>query len=162
MEVSDARGLRWRAMLQDHMARRTCFREQYYTGTRRYISGREECRKYQSETIYKFVMVSHQYLWMHVFVWARVFCGTRKYQYASVDCSGVIRKIHMREYRWRKDSYHDRLLIYNAFLVPVIASECCWVLVNATGFQWVLVSARKSQWLQMWASEFQWVPVSAS
>ena len=41
MDVSEPRGLRWRAMLQDHMARRTCFREQYYTGTRRYyVSGK--------------------------------------------------------------------------------------------------------------------------
>ena len=28
-----------------HMVRRTCFREQYYTGTRRYMSAREEGRR---------------------------------------------------------------------------------------------------------------------
>ena len=41
MDVPWTRGLRWRAMLIFHMARRTCFREQYYTGTRRYsVSGK--------------------------------------------------------------------------------------------------------------------------
>ena len=49
--VSEPRGLRCRAMLQDHMARRTCFREQYYTGTRKYICVRESCRQYEAETI---------------------------------------------------------------------------------------------------------------
>ena len=34
---------------------------------------------------------------MHVFVWARVFCGTRKHQSASVDCSGTIKKFHLTE-----------------------------------------------------------------
>ena len=45
--------------VKDHMARRTCFREQYYTGTRRYISVMEDCRQYQGETMYMFVMVFH-------------------------------------------------------------------------------------------------------
>ena len=40
-----------------------------------------------------------QYLRIHQFVWARVLCGTRYYQSASVDCSGVIQKIHMRKIR---------------------------------------------------------------
>ena len=41
MDVSGPRGPRWRAMISYHMARRTCFREQYYTGTRRYsVSGK--------------------------------------------------------------------------------------------------------------------------
>ena len=44
-------------------------------------------------------MVIHQYLWMHVFVWARVLCGIRYYQSAPMDCSGVIQKIHMRKIR---------------------------------------------------------------
>ena len=84
-------------MLQDYMARRTCFREQYYTDTRRYICVREDCRQYQAETICDFVMVFHQYLRIGEFVWDLVLCGTRYYQSASVDCSGVIQKIHMRE-----------------------------------------------------------------
>ena len=41
MDVSGPRGPRWRAMSSYHMARRTGFREQYYTGTRRYsVSGK--------------------------------------------------------------------------------------------------------------------------
>ena len=91
------RGLRWRAMLQDHMARRTCFREQYYTGTRKYICVREDCRQYEAETMCKFEMVFIKYLRIGQFVWARVLCGTRSYQSASLDCSGVIQKIHMRK-----------------------------------------------------------------
>ena len=39
----------------------------------------------------------HQYLRIGQFVWARVLCGTRYYQYASLDCSEVMWKIHMRE-----------------------------------------------------------------
>ena len=87
-----------------------CFREQYYTGTRRYISVREDCRQYQGETICKFVMVYHQYLRMHVFVWAGVFCGTRHYQSASVDCSGVTQKIHMRKIRLHQGMVYDAKL----------------------------------------------------
>ena len=80
-----------------YMARRTCFREQYYTGTRRYICVREDCGQYQGETMCIFVMVFHQYLRIGQFVWDLVLLGTRYYQSASVDCSGVIQKIHMRE-----------------------------------------------------------------
>ena len=43
------------------------------------------------------VMVYHQYLRIHKFVWARVLCGTIYYQSVSLDCSGVIQKIQMRE-----------------------------------------------------------------
>ena len=42
-----------------YMARRTCFKEQYYTDTRRYICVREDCRQYQGETMYILVMVFH-------------------------------------------------------------------------------------------------------
>ena len=42
-------------------------------------------------------MVFHQYLWIYVFVWARVLCGTRRHQSASLDCSGVIQKINVRK-----------------------------------------------------------------
>ena len=80
-----------------YMARRTCFKEQYYTDTRRYICVREDCRQYQGETMCIFVMVFHQYLRIDQFVWARVLLGTRYYQSAFVDCSGVIQKIHMRD-----------------------------------------------------------------
>ena len=63
----------------------------------KYICGREDCRQYQGETMCKFVMVFYQYLRIGQFVWARVLSGTRYYQSASMDCSGVIRKIHRRE-----------------------------------------------------------------
>ena len=101
-------------MLQDHMARRTCFREQYYTGTIRYICVREDCRQYEAETMCIFVMVFLQYLWIDQFVWARVLCGTRMHQSASLDCSGA-QKIHMREigpvqgveHDDKNDKFHD-------------------------------------------------------
>ena len=82
-----------------HMALRTCFKEQYYTDTRRYICVREDCGQYQAETMCNFVMVFHQYLRIDQFVWALIFCGIRYYQFASWDCSGVIKKIHMRKIR---------------------------------------------------------------
>ena len=47
--------------------------------------------------MYIFVMVFHEYLRIGQFVWDLVLLGTRYYQSASVDCSGVIQKIHMRE-----------------------------------------------------------------
>ena len=37
-----------------HMARRTCFREQYYIGTRRYYVGKGDGEQYQGETTYSF------------------------------------------------------------------------------------------------------------
>ena len=40
-----------------------------------------------------------EYVRIHQFVWARVLCGTRYYQSASLDCSGTIQNIHMREIR---------------------------------------------------------------
>ena len=48
-----------------------------------------------------------QYLWIYVFVWDRVLCGTRKHQSASVDCSGVIQKIHTRKIRLDQGRVHD-------------------------------------------------------
>ena len=54
-----------------------------------------------------FVMVFHEYLWIDQFVWARVFCGTRYYQSASVGCSGTIQKIHMRKIRRDQGFVHD-------------------------------------------------------
>ena len=58
---------------------------------------REDSRQIPGETIYAFVMVIHQYLWIDQFVWALVVCGIRYYQSASMDCSGAIQKIHMRK-----------------------------------------------------------------
>ena len=46
-----------------------------------------------------FVIVIHQYLWIDQFVWALVVCGIRYYQSASMDCSGDVKKIHMRKIR---------------------------------------------------------------
>ena len=106
MDVSQPR-VRADAHDEFHMARRTCFREQYYTGTRRYFTARDEGRVRPGETKYTFVMVFLEYLWMHVFVWARVFCGTRYYQSASVDCSGTIQKIHIRKIRRGQGIVHD-------------------------------------------------------
>ena len=61
-------------------------------------------------------MVFHQYLWIFVFVWARVLCGTRKHQSASVDCSGVIQKINARKIRRDLDLVHDEdFLIFHGF-----------------------------------------------
>ena len=93
MDLSGPRGPRWRAMSSFYMARRTGFREQYYTGTRRYKCVREDWRQYQCETICSFAMVVRPYLWINVFVWADFFCGIRYYQFASLDCSGAIQKI---------------------------------------------------------------------
>ena len=55
----------------------------------------------------KMLWFFHQYLWIFVFVWARVFCGTRKYQSASVDCSGVIQKINTQKIRRDQGLVHD-------------------------------------------------------
>ena len=80
------------------------FKEPYYTDTRGYNTAREDCRQYQAETRYMFVTVYLQFLRIHQFVWARVLCGTRYYQCASLDCSGTIQKIHMREIGWLQGS----------------------------------------------------------
>ena len=69
---------------------------------------RDDCRQYQGETIYAFVMVIHEYLRIDVFVLALVFCGIRYYQSASMDCSGVIQKIHMRKIRLLQGQIHLR------------------------------------------------------
>ena len=66
---------------------------------KRYKCVREDCRQYQGETIYIFAMVIWWNLWINVFVWAGVLCGTRIHQFASMDCSGVIQKIHMGKIR---------------------------------------------------------------
>ena len=49
----------------------------------------------------------YEKFWIFVFVRARVLCGTRKHQSASVDCSGVIQKIHMRKIRRVQGFVHD-------------------------------------------------------
>ena len=90
----------WSALTRNvilYMARRTCFKEQYYTDTRRYICVREDCRQYQGETMYILMIVFHKYIRIAQFVLARVLFATRYYQSASLDCSGVIHKIHMRK-----------------------------------------------------------------
>ena len=52
-------------------------------------------------------MVIHQYLWIDQFVWALVLCGIRYYQFATMDCSGAIQKIHMRKIRVGQGRVHD-------------------------------------------------------
>merc|ERR1712005_75816 len=75
------------------LQRATLYRHQ------RNYHGKEDCRPRPKKTIYTIWSVFLQYLWIFVFVWARIFCGTRKHQSASVDCSGIIQKIHMRKIR---------------------------------------------------------------
>ena len=43
---------------------------------------------------------------MHQFVWARALCGTRIRCCASVDCSGVIRKIYVSEIEVKVTGMH--------------------------------------------------------
>ena len=57
--------------------------------------------------MYIFWSVFHPYLGIGQFVWARALCGTRYYQSASVDCSGDIRKIHVREIEVNQGVVHD-------------------------------------------------------
>ena len=90
-----------------YMARRTCFKEQYYTSTRKYNTAREDCRQDPGETMYNFMTVFHKYLRIGQFVWARVLLCTRYYQSASVDCNGVIWKIHTREDEVSQGFVHD-------------------------------------------------------
>ena len=49
------------------------------------------------KTIWGNVAVFHGYLEIDQFVWARAFCEIRISCPAAVDCSGTIRKIHMRK-----------------------------------------------------------------
>ena len=52
-------------------------------------------------------MVICQYLWIAVFVWHELVCGTREYQSAAMDYSGDIQKIHMKEIRRDQGLVHD-------------------------------------------------------
>ena len=52
-------------------------------------------------------MVFHEYLKIDQFVWANFFCGTRIHQSASMDCNGVIQKIHMRKIGRDQGPVHD-------------------------------------------------------
>ena len=87
-------------MFQYYMARRTCVREQYYTGMRRYYCVRKDWTQCHAEKMYDFLTVFWQYLRIGQFVWARVLCGTRIGCRAAVECSGTIKKIHTRKIRW--------------------------------------------------------------
>ena len=93
-------------------------------------------------------MVYLRYLRIQEFVWARVLCGARYYQSASVDCSGVIQKIHMRKIRWKQGLVHDEeFLIFHGLET---FHEAKWTLhgpgVRADA-QWNLT------WLEELASE---------
>ena len=94
--------------------------------------------QYQGETMYIFVMVYRQYLRIGQFVWARVLCGTRIHQSASMDCSGDIQKIHVRKIRRgqgrvhddRNDRFHDQRPLDKApwtFQEPWVRADaqCC-------------------------------------
>ena len=63
---------------------------------------REDCRPRPKKTICTIRKVFHWYFWINVFVWARVFCGPRIHQSASLGCNGVTRKILVRKIRWRQ------------------------------------------------------------
>ena len=83
---------------------------------KRNYHGREDCRPRPGETICRIWSVFHEYLEIYEFVWDCAVCGTRKHQSASVDCSGVIQKIHMRKIRLSQgvarasenDGFHDQ------------------------------------------------------
>ena len=89
------------------MARRTCFREQYYTGTRGIILGRVDSRPRPKKTIYKFGSVFLRFLEIAQFVWDRAVCGTRYWVGAGCGCSGVAQKIDMRKIRPIQGLVHD-------------------------------------------------------
>ena len=82
---------------------------------KRNYDGREDCRPRPGETICRIWLVFLHYLWIYVFVWGRVLCGTRKHQSASVDCNGVIQKIHTRKIRLGQGLVHDEELWFSWF-----------------------------------------------
>ena len=63
----------------------------------------ERLQAQTQDTICTCWSVSHWHLWITVFVWAYALCGTKQKCSASVDCSGVIRKIHVRKIRLAHD-----------------------------------------------------------
>ena len=75
------------------MARRTCIREQYYTGMRRYYSAGEECRHRQAKLYVRFGFVFFDFIWIDEFVWDRAVCGARYLCCASEDPNGASGKI---------------------------------------------------------------------
>ena len=93
-------------MIQD-MARRTCFREQYYTGTRGITLGRVDSRPRPKKTICNFLSVFLRYLEIAQFVLDRAVCGTSYWVGAGRGCSGVAQKIDMRKIRWQQGLVHD-------------------------------------------------------
>ena len=52
-------------------------------------------------------MVIKEYLWIDQFVWALAFYGLRMGYCASLDCSGVTQKIHMRKVEVEHGPAHD-------------------------------------------------------
>ena len=101
------------------MARRTCFREQYYTGTRGIILGRVDSRPRPKKTIYTFGSVFHQYLEIAQFVLDRAVCGTRYWVGAGCGCSGVAQKIDMRKIRREQGIVHDEEFVDFRSLGPL-------------------------------------------
>ena len=71
--------------------------------------GRQQARTQEN---YMQKLVGFQrFLWIDQFVWARALCEIRISCPAAVDCSGTIRKIHMRKIRRdqgiARACYHD-------------------------------------------------------
>ena len=106
MTASELRGPRWRAMINYTWLEELASESNTNRHKIIYV-GKGRRQASTCETIYKFGMIISQYLKIYVFVWARVLCGTRKHQSASVDCSGVIQKIHMRKIRLGQGRVHD-------------------------------------------------------
>ena len=101
------------------MARRTCFREQYYTGTRGITLGWDDSRPRPDETIYTFWSVFLRFLEIAQFVWGRAVCGTRYWVGAGCGCSGVAQKIDMRKVRRTQGLVHDEEFVDFRGLEPL-------------------------------------------
>ena len=65
VDGSEARGLRWRAMLWIPHGSKNLFHRAILYRHEKMICVKEDCRQYPAETMYTFVMVFHQYLRIH-------------------------------------------------------------------------------------------------
>ena len=135
-DPSELMGSRWRAMINS-MARTTCFREEYYTGMRRYCSARKDSRQKPKKTIYGQSTVFLWYLWIDQFVWALAFCGLRRSCLAAMDCNGASQNIHMRKIGLPQGRVHackcDIFHVLGTFDEAPVTLQSSWVRVDA---QW--------------------------
>ena len=129
MDVPWPRGLRWRAMIF-HMARRTGFREQYYTGTRDIsvsgkITGNIKVKLY----------VLFWWLFINISRFISSFGLSLFVVQENIDMLQWIATASSIKSIWgstgeAKIRYSDRFMIFNAIWVPVSAIECWRVPVN--------------------------------